>query len=123
MADTGIRFGMTVLDTADPHGLADFYARLLGWEVVRSEDDWVSVRGDGGHLGFQLAPDHVPPTWPSGQVPQQLHLDLDVAAYEGTEQLALQLGATLVDDSPEHPTFRVYTDPAGHPFCLCLEGA
>jgi hypothetical protein len=32
---------------------------------------------------------------------------------------ALALGATLLDDSPEHPTFRVFADLDGHPFCLC----
>jgi len=32
---------------------------------------------------------------------------------------AVGLGAKLLDDSADHPSFRVYADPAGHPFCLC----
>jgi predicted enzyme related to lactoylglutathione lyase len=131
MADTtGIRFGTVALDTRDPRGLAAFYAALLGWEVdPASDEDWVTVRGGTGDvrgrsaIAFQLAPDHVAPTWPAGAVPQQIHLDFYVADYESTEPHAVALGATLVDSSPEHATFRVYTDPAGHPFCLCLEAS
>ena len=59
-----------------------------------AEDDWHTVRVAGeARLGIQLAPDHLPPQGPTepGHPQQQIHLDL----------------------------FEVYTDPAGHPFCLC----
>jgi len=119
---SGIRYGTFALDTADPRGLAAFYADLLGWEVdPDSDDEWVVVQGDRIRIAFQLAPDHVPPTWPSGPVPQQVHLDLYVDDYESTEPRVLAGGATLVDGSAEHPSWRVYTDPSGHPFCLCLD--
>ena len=127
MADTAsrpaIRLGTVVLDTPDPQGLAAFYAGLPGWELDPEDTsgDWVTIRGAGGApLAFQLAPDHVAPTWPAEGVPQQFHLDLVVDDYESTEPHALSLGATLVEGSEDHPGFRVYTDPAGHPFCLCL---
>ncbi|HWD01148.1 MAG TPA: VOC family protein, partial [Amycolatopsis sp.] len=42
---------------------------------------------------------------------------LDVTDLEAAHERVLDLGAKLLDDSPE--TFRVYADPAGHPFCLC----
>ncbi len=32
----------------------------------------------------------------------------------------ISLGAQRVTDIPEHQTFRVYRDPVGHFFCLCL---
>ncbi|WP_369054066.1 VOC family protein [Kineococcus terrestris] len=120
-----MKLGAVALDTPDPAGLARFYAGLLGWEVDEQEssEDWVEVRGDGHVLAFQLAPDHVRPTWPAGGVPQQVHLDLHVPAFEDAERRALELGATVLDTSPQHPTWRVYADPAGHPFCLCLDGS
>jgi hypothetical protein len=40
--------------------------------------------------------------------------DLDL-----TEQLALRLGASLAEYQPGE-SFRVFIDPAGHPFCLVL---
>ena len=121
-ASTGVRLQVVVLDTPDPRGLAAFYAQLLGWEVdPDDDDDWVTIRGEGAvPLAFQRADDFTPPTWPAGEVPQQFHLDLVVDAYEGPEARALELGATPVQGSQEHPGFRVYTDPSGHPFCLCL---
>ncbi|MGI4895472.1 MAG: VOC family protein, partial [Janthinobacterium lividum] len=120
--DTAVAFGKVVLDTPDPRGLAAFYAHLLGWEVDPDDDDeWVTIRGAGAApLAFQRAEDLVVTTWPAAGIPQQFHLDFDVDSYEGPEARAIALGATLVDASEDHADFRVYTDPSGHPFCLCL---
>ncbi len=38
---------------------------------------------------------------------------------EAGEQAVVELGATLADHQPG-TTFRVFLDPAGHPFCLCV---
>jgi predicted enzyme related to lactoylglutathione lyase len=120
---SSVCFGTVALDTPDPRGLAAFYGTLLGWEVEDSSDDeWVTISGGGVRLSFQLAPDHVPPTWPTGAVPQQAHVDLHVADYASTEPQVLALGGRLLEDDAEHPSWRVYADPSGHPFCLCLEG-
>lgn len=118
------RLGSVVLDCPEPRLLADFYGALLGWRLVRDEEDWAEVRPPSGPgLAFQLAPDHVAPTWPDTTVPQQVHLDVEVGDVEAAEAAVLALGATStgIPDPAEHPgtTFRVYRDPAGHPFCLC----
>jgi catechol-2,3-dioxygenase len=115
------RLHAVVLDCPDPNALATFYAQLIGWEVEDSDDEWVTLRGDDDvRLSFQLAPDHQPPRWPDPQRPQQFHLDFWVDDYAAAEPRALELGARVLDASPEHPSFRVYADPAGHPFCFCL---
>ncbi|HEY8720233.1 VOC family protein [Pengzhenrongella sp.] len=119
------RLDLVVLDCPDPRGLAAFYSTLLGWAVTRGDSsEWIELRGPGGTgLAFQLAPNHVPPSWPDGAVPQQLHLDIDVASIDAAEAAVLAAGATatgLPDQTAGGPdSFRVYLDPAGHPFCLC----
>ena len=117
-------FHSLVLDCAEPRKNADFYAELLGYEVVYADDEWVTIAGPGPMLSFQLAPDHIAPTWPANDVPQQMHVDFFVADISAAHQQVLDLGGRAVDpvDAPTpNPErgFRVYADPAGHTFCLC----
>lgn len=114
------RFDLVVLDTPEPRRLADFYCALLGWHIVREEDDWVAIRGDSTTYGmaFQLAPELVPPTWPDPAVPQQSHLDVTVDDLDEGEARVLAIGARPTGISARG--FRAYLDPSGHPFCLCL---
>jgi catechol 2,3-dioxygenase-like lactoylglutathione lyase family enzyme len=108
-------------DCPDPQGLAGFYAEITGWKIDRDDGDWVQLRSDGGAtLAFQLAPDHQPPVWPSDDHPQQAHLDFSVEDLDVGETAILALGARKTDVQPEPDAFRVYLDPAGHPFCLVL---
>ena len=58
--------------------------------------------------------------WPDSTAPQQLHLDLEVEDLDEAEQLVLRLGGIKPDYQPGE-TWRVYADPAGHPFCLYEE--
>ncbi|MDT0381906.1 VOC family protein [Streptomyces sp. RKND-216] len=116
--------GVTVLDCPDPKALAEFYGAVLGWQVdVGDEPDWVELIGPHGRtLAFQEAPGHVPPQWPGNEHPQQFHLDLDVTKdrLDEAERQVLALGARLLEgDGGGKRDWRVYADPAGHPFCLC----
>ncbi|MFI0719087.1 VOC family protein [Streptomyces sp. NPDC021224] len=112
-----------VLDCPDPAALAAFYAELLGGEVEAEDETWIDLkRGDGADLSFQLATGHRPPAWPDPERPQQFHLDVRVprAEMDEAERKVLALGATLLeDDLGGSRNWRVYADPAGHPFCLC----
>ncbi len=115
----------TVLDCPDPRRLAQFYAEVLDWKVEPDEgNEWVDVTGPGGQrLAFQASPGFVPPQWPSVEHAQQLHLDLDVPKerLDEAEEEVIKLGARLVQgDDGGKRGFRVYLDPAGHPFCLCV---
>lgn len=116
-----VRLDLAVLDAPDIKTLARFYAGLLDWSIVDESDDWITVRGESGAgLAFQLAPDYRPPTWPEDAVPQQAHLDLTVDDLDAAETRALALGARATGlPGRADATFRVYLDPAGHPFCLC----
>jgi catechol-2,3-dioxygenase len=110
------RLSSVVFDCRDPHGLARFYSELLGLPVTRVDGDWVDI-GDGqARMSFQHAPDHQPPRWPDPAFPQQVHLDIRVSDIDAAEATVLALGAMRLPST--EPGFRVYADPAGHPFCL-----
>lgn len=114
----------TVIDCPDPAALAAFYAGILGWRVDDKDPEWVWLTAeDGRRIAFQHAEDHQPPRWPDPARPQQMHLDFDVPTLEDMERAqreVIALGATFLHDSGgERAGFRVYADPAGHPFCLC----
>ncbi|MCX4676785.1 VOC family protein [Streptomyces sp. NBC_01433] len=115
--------GTVVLDCPDPAALAGFYAAVLGGTFEHLEgdgDEWVELTGGAGTpLAFQAAPGYVPPRWPSPEGSQQFHLDLTVTDLDAAEREVLALGARVLDAADRKRSFRVYADPAGHPFCLC----
>ena len=115
------RLGVMALDCPDALALADFYNSIVGGDLVPGDDeDWVEVHTPNGRLAFQQIDDHRRPTWPGGDVPQQAHIDIDVANLDGAEVAVLRLGAQKASTQPRPDRFRVMIDPAGHPFCLVL---
>lgn len=116
------RFSLVALDCPDPRSLAEFYRQITGGEILpqTESDGWLRLETPfGSDLGFQLDPDHRPPHWPSGD-PQQVHLDFDVDDLDEGERSVLAIGATKADTQPRPDRWRVFLDPAGHPFCLVL---
>ncbi|TPG15155.1 VOC family protein [Pedococcus bigeumensis] len=121
------RFPSIVLDCPDPVALATFYGTMLDWKVDISNidgsdgtDGWADVKADYGQcLSFQQVADYQAPQWPGQEVPQQMHLDVVVDDLDAGEAAVLELGATKHEHQPG-TSFRVFLDPAGHPFCLCL---
>jgi hypothetical protein len=117
-----IRRQIVVFDAADIDAESRFWAGVLNGTVNADTDgDWNDVVVEGKTVvAAQLAPNHVPPDWPDG-APQQIHLDLHVDDPRAAHDEVLALGARMLQsadfDAPEG--FRVYADPAGHPFCLC----
>ncbi len=115
-----------VLDCPDPDVLARFYSELLGWPITWQQPDWVVVAANdtSSGLAFQPVADYRPPRWPDPEHPQQLHVDVMVEDPDEAEPLVLALGAHRLSGAgpgrPQEaaPGFRVYADPAGHPFCL-----
>jgi hypothetical protein len=126
-----------VLDCRDPAGLAAWWAEVLGYEVVGTEDDGSveigpprprpearpePARGEGD--GVLL------PTIVFGPVadptPGKLRLHLDLNATDRDQDAELErllaLGATPVDvgQGPirDTMTWHVLADPEGNEFCL-----
>lgn len=128
MSGPTITLGSYVLDCQDPLALARFYARVLGVAEPEPPSDpderWVDITAGPVTLSFQRAEGHVPPSWPDG-APQQAHIDFEVAEFGPAHDHVVALGAVPLDPTGPVGTeggreFRVYADPAGHPFCLCL---
>lgn len=121
-----IELAATVLDSREPRALADFYQRLLGWERIEDERDWVRIAppGGGAGLSFQGEALHEAVTWPTraGAPQMQAHLDVRVDDLEAAVDLACSLGARAAEHQPQEGV-RVMHDPAGHLFCLFLPGA
>ncbi|WP_034092061.1 VOC family protein [Streptacidiphilus albus] len=113
--------GVVVLDCPDPQALAGFYARVLGGEVVSDADGSVLRQGDRMLLAFQHSPGHTAPEWPRADRSQQFHLDLELPREEldAAHEQVVGWGAKLLDDGGGDRSWRVFADPAGHPFCLC----
>ncbi|MEV4469098.1 VOC family protein [Nonomuraea sp. NPDC049504] len=100
-----------IIDTADLEGESTFWHHLLGGTLTRTPTHHFLQAEGFPVIVLQLAPDHVPPTWPTPEIPQQLHLDLRTDDLAGVTQRALDAGA-------HHVTSNVYKSPSGHPFCL-----
>jgi catechol 2,3-dioxygenase-like lactoylglutathione lyase family enzyme len=115
------RMANVALEAADPVRLAEFYRDLTGMNIVYTSEDWITLKGPNGGtaLCIQQAPGHQPPRWPDPASSMQAHVDFWVDDLDAAEEVALRLGATKFDHQPG-TSFRVYADPAGHPFCLCL---
>ena len=113
------RFPAFVVDCPDAHELAGFYAAILDW-TVEAREGWADIRSPDGLqcISFQQVEDYTPPDWPGQRLPQQMHLDVVVDDLDTGETAVLDLGATKTEHQPG-TTFRVFLDPAGHPFCLC----
>ena len=114
-----------VLDCRDPNRLARWWAEVLDWEVVGTEDDGAVEIGPRGQRPAGPVPTllFAPVAEPTpGKV--RLHLDLSATDRPQAEELErrLGLGATPVDvgQGPlsETMTWHVLADPEGNEFCL-----
>lgn len=102
------------IDCPDPLALASFYAGLLD---VPADGNYVRPPGSDMNIWFQHVANYQPPSWPTQERGQQLHLDFAAHDQEATIQRALALGATLTERRPGFH-YPIMLDPVGHPFCL-----
>lgn len=125
-----VRWTTVCIDCADAEGLADFYCRLLGWQVTaRNGRGWVQARDPRGGVGlnFQATEWYRRPTWPEepGEQAKMLHFEILVDDLDAAITHAVACGATIAPwQSPDRDQsrLRVMLDPAGHPFCLFIAG-
>jgi glyoxalase superfamily protein len=133
-----------VIDSADPHGLADWWAETLGWQVEPQDEAFIRRMVDTGaasaedtttHRGALVwrvgaaitSPDAGRPRVLFQAVPEpktvknRLHLDLrvgDEAREDAVARLAAR-GATELYRGAQGPSRWVtMTDPEGNEFCV-----
>ena len=127
----------TALDATDCRELAEFYRVFLGLRYRAgdeppadgSADDagWLVLVDESGQrvLAFNQVASLARPTWPTNEVPKQMHHDFrvsSVAELEEQRRRAEDLGAVLLYDrsaEQDEPLY-VFADPAGHPFCVLV---
>lgn len=117
------------LDCRDGEELAAFWSRLLGWEVVaRDGAGWLQLRGPSGvGLNVQAEVGYEPPVWPEQEERQakMMHMEVLVEDLEAAVDRVVGLGGAEARHQPpdrDPSGLRVMLDPAGHPFCLFVDG-
>lgn len=127
----------TALDATDCRELAEFYRVFLGLRYRPGDEppeeggvddaSWLVLVSESGQrvLAFNQVESLARATWPTDEVPKQMHHDFrvpGVAELEEQRQRAERLGAVVLYDrsGEESEPLYVLADPAGHPFCILV---
>ena len=115
-----VSLAAVVVDCAQAAPLAAFYQAAFGGEITRTGEGSAWLQAGRLTVIFREVDGYQPPTWPSSDVPMQVHLDLYVDDLAQAEAQLHQLGAVTVDPQPPGPGgLVVMRDPTGHLFCIC----
>ncbi|MPY79086.1 MAG: VOC family protein [Actinophytocola sp.] len=119
------KFTELAIDCADPHGLAQFWCSVLGYEV-QDEDDGIVAIGSPAVSEGKNRPGPVPPTLTFARVPEgktvknRLHIDVNPTDREQDDEVRrlLDLGARRADVGQGDESWVVLADPEGNEFCV-----
>jgi hypothetical protein len=103
---------------------------LLGWDITaRDGVGWLQLRNPQGgiSLNIQAEDTYEAPVWPErpGHQAKMMHFEVLVDDLHAAVQLVHDLGG---NEAPVQPAdrdpsrLRIMLDPAGHPFCLFVDG-
>jgi hypothetical protein len=120
-------YAYTAIDCDNPVELAHFYSKITGLMVqpfdlgeTAETCEWLELwdENERTKMAFQKIDNYCKPTWPRGGLPQQVHMDFHAKDLEIAEKMLIEIGAAKAEYQPKPHRFRVYLDPAGHPFCI-----
>jgi predicted enzyme related to lactoylglutathione lyase len=125
-----MRWTTLTIDCLDAEALGAFYSQLLGWEVTaRDGAGWLQLRNSEGGIGLNIQAEggYEPPVWPDrpGQQAKMMHFEMLVDDLDEAVRRVLQWGGNEAPHQPrdrDSTRLRVMLDPAGHPFCLFIDG-
>ncbi len=112
------RISCVCIDAVEPRPVAEFWAAVLGWEVVEDGEEGISLASPGstGLPTLDILP--VPEV---KQIKNRVHLDLraDQTTFDSEVDRLEALGARRVNvgQAPD-VTWVVFGDPEGNEFCL-----
>ena len=118
--EPSIRIQCVVIDCAEPHGLARFWAAALGWRVTFSSDAECALEPPEGSPETDVSPDLVFVRVPDQKLGKnRLHLDLRPDDQDAHVERLLALGATRAEigQTGEEP-WVVLADSEGNEFCV-----
>jgi predicted enzyme related to lactoylglutathione lyase len=117
------------VDCSDAEQLAAFYARLFGWTITDRDGGWLQLHGPDGaiHLNVQQEDGYEPPIWPErpGRQAKMMHFEVLVSDVPAAVERVVELGGSEARHQPadrDRSRLRVMLDPAGHPFCVFVDG-
>jgi predicted enzyme related to lactoylglutathione lyase len=108
------RWYTVVVDCTDPLKVANFWAAVLGYQVVYSAPDEVVIAKDEHtYPGLVFVP------VPEGKsVKNRLHIDLNPDDQSEEVDRLIGLGAKRMDIGQGDVTWVVLADPEGNEFCV-----
>lgn len=129
-ATPSISWTTVTVDCSDAEVLGGFYSRVLGWQVVaRDGAGWLQLRNpEGGiSLNIQAEDTYEAPVWPEqpGRQAKMMHFEVLVDDLDAAVQLVVECGGIEALHQPtdrDRTRLRIMLDPAGHPFCLFVDG-
>jgi hypothetical protein len=110
----GLEWEQTIVDSADPAVLGEWWRRALDWVVVNDDPEEYEIRPSPDRLPgllFVRVPE-------AKSVKNRLHLDFRPEAQEAEVDRLVSLGATRVDIGQGEQTWVVLADPEGNEFCV-----
>jgi predicted enzyme related to lactoylglutathione lyase len=112
-----VRLHHIVIDTHDLPGLARFWTRALGWQVLSEREREVVI---GPDVNAQVGICFMPVT-DNKTVKNRVHVDLTTSAADRDQEIErlLALGARRVDvGQTGEESWTVLADPEGNEFCV-----
>jgi hypothetical protein len=115
------RLTQLILECDDAEGLARFWQKVLDLPEPEGDSDWLTLRWEPvGRFSFHRVAGYRPPSWPGDRGEQHVHFDLLVDDLGDASLAVERAGARPLTEvlNPGPKAWRIYADPAGHPFCL-----
>jgi Glyoxalase-like domain len=68
------RLAVLDLESPDPRVLAEFYHRVLGWDITLSQDEYAEISNGNTRILFTRAEGYQGSGWPASTAPKRYHL-------------------------------------------------